>query len=120
MRKAKEIFLEQAAIKEAKHPKTAPKIICFSLAMAFFVLSLFLLGAVHAPIYGAVGSNITRSWVRLVLMILALIAIQASVGLSAVGVTSSKYLFHCISSVTLSLSVAMDVGLALYYFIWVI
>lgn len=120
MRKAKEIFLEQAAIKEAKHPKTAPKIICFSLAMAFFGLSIVLLGVAHAPIYGAIGSNITNGWVALVLTVLAIFTIQLSVAFSSVGVTSSKYLFHCISSVTLSLSLLMDLGLALYYFIWVI
>ena len=35
MRKAKEMFLERAAIKEQRFPRTANKVIFFILAMAF-------------------------------------------------------------------------------------
>ena len=118
MRDAKIAFLAQAQIKEAKHPKTAPKLICFSLAAVFFGLSIILLGIANANIYG--GVNITQSWGKLVLTVMALLTIQLSIVFSSLGVTSSKYVFYCVSSVILSLSIALDVALALYYFIWVI
>ena len=117
MTKAKEIFLQQAEIKREKHPKTAPKIISFGLAMAFFGLSLIFLGIGHAPIY---GENITQSWVKTMFMIWAIIALQGSVVCSSLGVSSCRYTLHCISGATLAVSLGIDIALIVYYAVWVI
>ena len=85
MRKAKEIFLERAAIKEQRFPRTAHTVIFFILAMAFFGLSILILAVAHAPIY----NNLTAYWVKSLLILFAIITLQASVAFSAVGVTST-------------------------------
>ena len=112
MTKAQELFLQQAEAKKAKHPKTAPKIISFGLAMAFFGVSLVFIGIGHAPV--------SKGWVETMFMIWAIIALQGAVVCSSLGVTSCRYLLHCISSVTLALSLAIDVGFIIYYSVWVI
>ena len=110
MRPAKELFYEQAAKKEEKHPKTAPKIISFSLAMGFLGLTILLLGVGHAPIYG----NITASIARSILLIFAIVTLQGAVVCSSIGVTSSKYTIYCICSASLAVSLALDVAWVAY------
>lgn len=116
MRRAKELFLENAERKEQRHPHTANKVIFFILGMAFFGLSVLLLGVAHAPIY----NNLTASWVKSMMILFAVVTLQAAVAFCAVGVTSSRYTLYCISSATLSVSLAMDVALAVYYLVWVV
>ena len=116
MTKAKELFLKQAEIKKAKHPKTAPKVISFSLAMAFFGLSIILIGVAH----GLGETGITVSWMKMMLMILAVIILQGAVVCSSLGVTSCRYTLHWISSVSLAVSLAADIALIVYYTVWVI
>ena len=113
---AKQRFLAQAVEKEKKHPKTAPKIVSFSLAMVFFGLSIIFIGIAH----GSNNGTVTSSWVKTIMMIAAIITVQGSVVCSALGVTSSKYVLHVISSVSLALSLLIDVSLGIYYFVWVI
>lgn len=119
MKPAKELFYEQAAKKEEKHPKTAPKIISFSLAMVFLGLTIILLGVGHGITYAA-GGGITSNWAKTILILFSVVTLQVAVVFSSLGVTSSKYTIHCISSASLAVSLAIDVGLVLYYTIWVI
>lgn len=116
MKPAKERFFEEAAKKEEKHPKTAPKIISFSLAMAFLGVTILLLGVAHAPL----DESYTKSLAKSLLTLFAIISLQGTVVCSSLGVTSSKYTIHCICSASLALSLAMDVALILYYTIWVV
>ncbi len=114
---AKQRFMEQAAERQRKHPKTAPKIVSFSLAMVFFGLSLIFIGVAHAP---QGGESYTMSWIESIMMIACIITLQGAVVCSALGVTSTRYVLHCISCTTLTLSLLLDIGLAVYYFVWVL
>ena len=116
MTKTQELFFKQAEIKKAKHPKTAPKIISFSLAMAFFGLSIIVIGIAHGLDY----SGITVSWMKMMMMILAIITLQGAVVCSSLGVASCRYTIHWISSVSLAVSLAIDIGLIVYYTVWVV
>ena len=118
MKPAKELFYEQAAKKEEKHPKTAPKIISFGLAMGFLGITLILLGAGHGITY--IEGGITANVAKTVLVLFSVVTLQVAVVFSSLGVTSSKYTIHCICGASLAVSLAIDVGLVLYYTIWVI
>lgn len=107
--------MQQAEIKRKKHPMTSVKLISFSLAMSFLGLSIILIGICHAPIEGWAGSV-----ARLGLAIVGLITLQGAVICSAIGVTSSRYVLHCISGASLAVSLALDVSLAIYYSVFVI
>lgn len=112
---AKERFMQQAEIKRQKHPVASVKLVSFSLAMAFLGLSIILIGVCHAPIEGWAGSV-----ARLALAIVTLITLQGAVICSAIGVTSSRYVLHCISGASLAVSLALNISLAIYYMVFVV
>ena len=112
----KELFLKQVEERKAKHPHTVgPKLIFFVLAMCFFGLSIILIGICHSPIEGWAGSV-----ARLILTLFMIIILQCSVAFSAIGVTSSRYVLHGISCASLALSLGLDIGLIVYYTVFVV
>lgn len=112
----KELFLKQVEERKAKHPHTVgSKLIFFILAMCFFGVTLILIGICHSPIDGWAGSI-----ARFVLTLFMIMTLQCSVVFSAIGVTSSKYVLHGISCASLTLSLALDIGLIVYYSVFVI
>ena len=112
---AKQRFMEQAAVRQKKHPKTVPKVISFSLAMAFLGLSVIFIGIAHSP-----GSGYTKDIINTIASILSLLTLQGAVVCSALGVTSTRYTLHCISCASLSVSLILDIGFIVYYSVWVI
>lgn len=112
---AKQAFLEKAAKKQQKNPKTAPKIISFSLAMTFLALSIVFMGIIGGLREG--GSNIAKDVMLTICAIFSMLCVQGAVVCSALGVTSSKYAIHCISCASLSVSIAFEILHAIYFIV---
>jgi hypothetical protein len=109
---AKQRYLEKVKDKKIRHPIAGQEILWFILAMCFFGVSVILIGVCNMPVKAWQGSV-----ARLGLSVFTVVVLQCSVIFSAFSVNSTRYALHCIASTTLALSLALDIGLAIYYYI---